>query len=102
MSIYVLGSPEVVAAFALGGMPGRVVEGPDETLVALDEMIGGVRPVQLLAIEESAAESIREEIERLKLRPGSPLVVEVAGFRGPHERRKTPLQFVQEALGIRL
>lgn len=102
MSIFVLGSPELVAAFALGGMAGRTVGDPEETLAALEEVVGGARPVHLLAIEEAVAESVREEIERLKLSPGGPLVVEVAGFRGPQERRKTPLELVQEALGIRI
>jgi V/A-type H+/Na+-transporting ATPase subunit F len=102
MSIFVLGSREVVAAFALGGMRGRAVAGPEETLAVLADLTGGGLPVNVLVIEEGVAEGVREDIERLKLSPGAPLVVEVAGVGGPRERRKTPLEFVQEALGIRI
>lgn len=102
MSLFVLGSSEVVAAFALGGMEGVSTSGPGEILAALEDLAGRPEPVEVLVIEEEAAESVREEVERLKLSPGGPLIVEVAGFGGPRERRKSPLQLVQEALGIRI
>ncbi len=103
MSIFVLGSREVVAAFAMGGMRGRAVGDPDEIRAALQEVVvAGPEPVRVLVVEETAAESVRSDIERLKLDREGPLVVEVAGVRGPHERRKSPLQLVQEALGIRI
>jgi vacuolar-type H+-ATPase subunit F/Vma7 len=102
MSIFVLGSREVVAAFALGGMRGKVVRGAGETLDSLEEIGAMSEPVKVLVIEEAAAEKVKDEIERLKLNPGGPLIVEVCGFGGLLERRKTPLEFVREALGIRI
>jgi vacuolar-type H+-ATPase subunit F/Vma7 len=102
MSIFVLGSREVVAAFALGGMPGRVVQGTGETLDSLEEIGAMEVPVKVLVIEEEAAEGVKDEIDRLKLNPDGPLIVEVCGFGGPSERRKSPLEFVREALGIRI
>jgi vacuolar-type H+-ATPase subunit F/Vma7 len=44
----------------------------------------------------------REEIDRLKLDPRAPLVVELPGIRGPAEDRRTALDLVRQALGIRL
>lgn len=96
MSIFVLGSREVVTAFALGGMRGRAVRRRSEALDALDQL----GPVRLLILEEDVAETIREEVNRLKLDPRAPLVVEIPGFYGRLEERKTPLEMVREALGI--
>ncbi|MEJ2698910.1 MAG: V-type ATP synthase subunit F [Desulfuromonadales bacterium] len=102
MSIFVLGSREIVAAFALGGMRGKAVEGAHEVLAALDDLFAMAEPVKVLVVEEATANGVRDDIERLKLNPMGPLVVEVSGFAGPAERRKSPLEFVREALGIRI
>jgi hypothetical protein len=36
----------------------------------------------------------------MKLDPKAPLVVEIPGFIGPMEGRRTPLDLVRQALGI--
>ncbi len=102
MSIFVLGSRQVVAAFALGGMDGRAVDGADETLAAMEELSAKTPPVRVLVVDEETAQGIRDTIERLKLSPGGLLVVEVPGITGPSAGRKSPLEFVREALGIRI
>jgi vacuolar-type H+-ATPase subunit F/Vma7 len=101
MSVLVVGSREVVAAFALGGWRGRAVGGRAEALAVLEEAAGGGE-VKLLVVEEAVAERVREAIDRLKLDVRAPLVVEVPGFGGPAEERKTPLELVRQALGIRV
>jgi len=58
--------------------------------------------VKLLVIEESVAEQVRDAVDRLKLDVRAPLVVEVPGFGGSVEERKTPLELVRQALGIRV
>jgi vacuolar-type H+-ATPase subunit F/Vma7 len=101
MSIWVLGSVETVTAFALAGVGGRAVERRAELLSALDEAVGrdGIR---VLAVEEGIAALAREEIDRLKLDPRAPLVVEVPGPLGPTEERQTALDLVRRVLGIRV
>jgi vacuolar-type H+-ATPase subunit F/Vma7 len=101
MSIRVVGPAEIVTAFALAGVRGRAVAGRKETLAALDEL-AGQRGVRVLAVEEDTAALAREEIDRLKLDPKAPLVVEVPGLRGPAAGRRTALDLVRQALGVRL
>jgi len=101
MDIYVLGSEEVVVALALAGLPGRVIGGKSDLREALGdpELPAGLK---VLVIEEAVAWLGREEIDRMKLAPSGPLVVEIPGIRGPAGERQTPLELVQHALGINL
>jgi vacuolar-type H+-ATPase subunit F/Vma7 len=101
MNIWVLGSAEICAAFALAGVKARVAEGRGEMLAALDELAAR-EDVRVLAVEEASAELAREAIDRLKLDPRAPLVVELPGIQGPAEGRRTALDLVRQALGIRL
>lgn len=99
MTIKVLGSAEIVAAFGLGGMDGEVVSDPKELRSAL-ERHHRREDVGILVVEESLAVRDRDALDRLKLDPHAPLIVEVPGFRGPSPERHTPLDVVRRALGI--
>jgi vacuolar-type H+-ATPase subunit F/Vma7 len=101
MNIWVLGSAEICTAFALAGVKVRVAENRTEMLSALDELAGR-DDVRVLAVEEAHAGLVREAIDRLKLDPRAPLVVELPGLQGPAEDRRTALELVRQALGIRL
>lgn len=101
MNIWVLGSAEICTAFALAGVKVRVAESRTEMLAALDEL-SGRDDVRVLAVEEATAGLVREAIDRLKLDSRAPLVVELSGIQGPSEDRRTALDLVRQALGIRL
>jgi vacuolar-type H+-ATPase subunit F/Vma7 len=101
MGVLVFGSKEVVTAFALGGWAGREIGSRAEARAALEE-VAARQEVNLLVVEEAVAEMARGEIDRLKLEGGRLLVVEVPGFAGPLEERRTPLELVRRALGIHL
>jgi vacuolar-type H+-ATPase subunit F/Vma7 len=101
MSIRVLGSIEMVTAFALAGVSGRAVKHRAELLSALDEA-AGTDGIRVLAVEEGIAALARDEIDRLKLDARAPLVVEVPGPEGPAEERQTALDLVRRVLGIRV
>lgn len=101
MNIRILGSPEAIAVFALGGVEGRAVVTQQELHAALDEAMIDAG-LQVLIIEEGCAELAREEIDRLKLSPHGPVLVEIAGIAGPLDSRHTPLELVRRALGISL
>jgi vacuolar-type H+-ATPase subunit F/Vma7 len=101
MDIWVLGSAEVCTAFALAGVKVKVADSRTDILAALEELAGR-EDVRVLAVEEASAGLAREEIDRLKLDPRAPLVVELPGIRGPAEDRRTALDLVRQALGIRL
>jgi len=101
MALFVLASAEVVAAFALGGLPGQAVSSRRDALAAMKKARER-RNLRLLVIEESTAGSVRDEIDRWKLDPRAPLVVEVPGFGGPAEGRPNVLAMIRHALGISL
>jgi V/A-type H+-transporting ATPase subunit K len=101
MNIWVVGAAAICAAVALAGVKARVAEGRGEMLAALDELAAR-EDVRVLAVEEASAELAREAIDRLKLDPRAPLVVELPGIQGPAEGRRTALDLVRQALGIRL
>jgi vacuolar-type H+-ATPase subunit F/Vma7 len=98
MTMRIIGSREVVAAFALAGVPGTAA-GPGEVLAALDA-VRSQPEVRIVVIEEETADYARAEIDNMKLDPKAPLVVEIPGFIGPMEGRRTPLDLVRQALGI--
>jgi vacuolar-type H+-ATPase subunit F/Vma7 len=82
--IQVIGDRDTVLAFALGAVPGHVVDTADEARAAVDTVAGAVRarggPLRLpvlLLITRTAADRIRAHIERVRLDPGGPLVVEI-------------------------
>ncbi len=101
MSVFVLGSREVVTAFALGGMAGKAVARRSEAKAALEETAAR-SGVKILVVEEAVAEMAREVLDRLKLDPHAPLVVEVPGLAGPAEERRSARDLVRRALGIRI
>lgn len=101
MNLRLLGSQEMVTALALGGLRGQAVASRNEVLRALEELTAGAR-VCILVIEEGTAELARVEVDRLKLDPAAPLVVEIPGLAGPLPGRKGVRQLVREALGIRV
>lgn len=101
MSLWVLGTVEMVTAFALAGVGGRAVERRTELLSALEEA-GGRAEIRVLAVEEGIAALAREEIDRLKLDARGPLVVEVPGPCGPAAERQTALDLVRRVLGLRV
>ncbi len=101
MSVRVVASAEVVAAFALAGVEGRAAGGRGETVAAI-EAFAGSHEVKILAVEEANAELARDVIDRLKLDAHAPLVVELPGIAGPLPERQTALDLVRQALGLRL
>ncbi len=101
MKMRVLGSQEVVALFAFGGVDGTVVQTRGELLDALAAAEEEAEQ-RILVVEEQCAEWVRSEIDQFKLAHHGPLLVEVCGVDGPLADRQTPLDMVRRALGISL
>lgn len=108
-SLRILGDRETVLAFALGGVPGRVVRTREETHAALADLVRELRAADataarepvLLLITRGAAEHARAEVDRLTLDAAGPLVLEIPGFTEP--LGENPVQrFVGRVLGVRM
>lgn len=107
--IQLLGDADTVLAFALGGIPGRVVSSAADVRAAIDAVAqerarqqdGREQQPVLVLVTQSAAALIGDDLHRAVLDPHGPLIVEIRGFGDPPS--ESPLQrFVQRVLGVRL
>jgi len=63
--------------------------------------IANEEPETIIIITDALAESIREEVNRIRFDLALPLVVEIPGPEGPIEKPNL-LKLIQEAVGIRV
>lgn len=101
MDLFVIGDGETVLGFAFAGVPGEVVETPEEARQAFSQVLKD-RQVKILVITASAADLIREEVDRARIEAHVPVVVEVPGPEGPKPDRRTLLELIREAVGVRV
>jgi len=86
-AVRVLGDADTVLAFALGGVPGDVVDTAADARAALAAAIESVRrggglarSPMLLLVTDAVVAVVREDIERLALTPAAPLILQIPGF----------------------
>lgn len=106
--IQIIGDEATVLAFALGGIPGHVVNTANEARAAIEVLIddvrhhgGPVRQPTLLLVTQATAERIREYLDTVILDAGGPLVLEIPGFGEPLGRSPVT-RFVERVLGMHL
>lgn len=99
MKFYVLGDDETVLGFRLVGVAGKVVEGRDESLLALNEAVGD-KQVGVVLITEKVAAGIRDEVEARLYGLGFPLVLEIPDSSGPDPERLNIQDVVRKAIGV--
>ena len=105
-AVQVVGDRDTVLAFALGGIPGRVVHTPAEALAAVRAVVDAVehdggpqRAPTLILVTHRAAAMIDEYLSEIVLDARAPLVLEIPGFGEAPEARRTQ-RFVERVLGI--
>lgn len=101
MKFYCIADADTVRGFRLAGVAGEAV---DSALEAADALARAARRPDLgiVILTDQVAAGIRDEVDRLRMGRGRPLVVEIPGPEGRMPGRKTLRQFVQEAVGIRV
>jgi vacuolar-type H+-ATPase subunit F/Vma7 len=107
-AIQVLGDAETVLAFALGGVPGRVVQTVDEARAVVDGVVNDIHrnaPAQhqpvLLLVTQGTADLIRSDLNRVILDSRGPLILEIPGFGEPLGQSSVA-RFVRRVLGVHL
>ncbi len=100
MRTVILADEDTALGFSLAGVQGIIVNTPDETRTAFDEIVRQ-HDVGILLITERVAQQIRETVDRWILSPGTPIVLEIPDSRGPMEGRRTPHEFVKSAIGVK-
>ncbi len=97
MKYYVIGDEDTVLGFALVGLGGQAVHSPQEAKNAWDKALED-RENAVIVITESAANMIRETVDRYLFSESFPLVVEIPDPGKTSSRDLRSL--VNEAIGV--
>lgn len=101
MRIYCIADEDTVRGFRLAGVEGEAVANAAEAAAAVERAVGREETEIVLLTDVIAAE-IRPLVDSIRLGRERPLIAEIPGPDGPLPGRKTLLNFVQEAVGIRV
>jgi V/A-type H+-transporting ATPase subunit F len=110
---FFMGDPELVLAFRFVGVSGAGVSGAEEARIIFrkitegyDETAGAVLPqpesCRILILTEEVADWLGDILIKWQLSDRYPLVVEIPGALGRLPGRKTLVDSIREAIGIRV
>jgi len=113
MDYFFIGEAELVTAFRFVGISGISVQNSGDAVDAFrrmtesfDETTGAVLPdmefCRVLIITEEVADWLGDTLVRWQLKDRYPLIVEIPGLLGRHEGRKTLVESIREAIGVRV
>jgi V/A-type H+-transporting ATPase subunit F len=101
MKYFVIGDSDTVLGFAYASVQGRVAEAREAVLAALEEARS--KPdVGVIIITDEKAAMIAKEISHIRLAQTRPLIVEIAGPKGPAPGRLSLLSMITEAVGMQV
>lgn len=99
MRIVSIGDAVTVEALRLMGIPGTVVETPEEARDALERELGGEK---VILVASETADMIRERVDELKTARREYLVLEIASSEGAPRQADETARLVSQAIGIKL
>lgn len=116
MDYFFIGEEELATAFRFVGISGISVSSPNEAVAAFRrltrgsvEVSGSVLPdaefgagTRVLVLTEEVADSLGAELSEWQLSGAYPLIVELPGLQGRQAGRKTLVDAIREAIGIRV
>ncbi len=116
MDFYFIGEAELATAFRFVGVEGCAVADPREARAAFARATGAgvvtegsilpdaspASTARVLILTEEVADALGGSLSDWQLSGKYPLVVEVPGIRGRMEGRKTLVDAIREAIGIRV
>jgi len=101
MKYFVIADEDTVLGFRYAGVDGKAVRSAEEAREVFRRACSQ-RQIGIILIQDSIAQSIREEVNRVRFEAKIPLVVEIPGPEGTIKGRPTLKQLIQEAVGIRV
>ncbi|MFQ3619588.1 MAG: V-type ATP synthase subunit F [Spirochaetales bacterium] len=101
MDFFVLAEEELIIGFQLVGIAGRVVTNRQEALEAFLYAVQELKP-KVLILTEEVASYLEAETAEWNLSSQFPLLVEIPGLQGKLPSRKTLVESIREAIGIRV
>jgi len=101
MKFYVIADDDTVLGFRYAGVEGVAVSGPDEARSHFESVVKR-HDIGIVIMTDVVAEGIRKEVDDVRARGVKPLVVEIPGPLGPLEGKRTLLDLITEAVGVRI
>jgi V/A-type H+-transporting ATPase subunit F len=101
VKFYCIADEDTVRGFRLAGVSGQAVASAPEAALAI-ELAAAQPDCAILLLTEKVADSIRPQVERMRLELQQPVIVEIPGPAGPLPGRKSLLQLAQEAVGLHI
>lgn len=101
MDIFVIGDEEVVLGFRFAGAEGVPVYDRAGALAAFRRATTGGE-AKILILTEQVSAMIEEEVTAWQYGGSYPLVVEVPGIAGHLENRRSLVDAIREAVGVRV
>jgi V/A-type H+/Na+-transporting ATPase subunit F len=99
MNYRVIGDEEAVLGFGMVGVKGYAVSTKEETAAAFDQAISDA-DVGIIIMTETAADLIRNRVDRYLFSREFPLIVEIPGRGGRDPNRPGLREMVNKAIGI--
>ena len=101
LAYYLIADEDTVLGFRYAGVPGEVVSSAQEARDAFQHAVEK-RRARILILTDVIAETIRDEVNAARTGETWPLVVEIPGPTGPMPGKRTLLELIQEAVGVRI
>jgi V/A-type H+-transporting ATPase subunit F len=85
----------------LAGVKGVIVHNRDEVLTELNRITQN-NEIGIILITEKLASMVREEIIKIKLNEGLPLIVEIPDRHGTTREKDSITRYVKESIGLKI
>ncbi|MHC5034928.1 MAG: V-type ATP synthase subunit F [Planctomycetota bacterium] len=100
MDFYVVADEDTVQGFRYVGIPGIVVETPEEAAAELNRLTASEAELIVITTEQIAA-TAKETVDAIRLKAELPLIVEIPGPLGPTGESPSLLRLIRDAVGIK-
>jgi V/A-type H+-transporting ATPase subunit F len=101
MQYFVIADEDTVLGFRFAGVRGRAVTSAAEARAALAEQVEA-GDVGVIILTDEVAQTIEDEVNRMRFESTMPLVVQIPGPTGPAENRPDLTALIREAMGVRV
>jgi V/A-type H+-transporting ATPase subunit F len=105
LEYFIIAEREMVLAFSLAGVPGKIAANREEALDAFNHVTGsgGIAQVErpkVLLVTEEVSIMLEQELFAWQMKSTYPLVVDIPGIHGHIAGRKTLTDAIRAAVGI--
>jgi len=101
MKLFLIGDEFTVLGYSLVGILGIAVSSKEEAADALKQATQDPE-VGVVLITQPVASEIQPQLDQVKLRMTTPIVLEIPDRKGPVEDRESALDIVRRLIGIKV